>query len=84
MPVYHFNVHDGSNVRDRDGTDLPNLWAARREGVMLAGRVLLDGPDEFWEGSDWHVDVTNASGATLFRLDFTATDAPILTSANSN
>ena len=84
MPVYHFNVQDGSNTPDGDGTDLPNLWAARREAVMLAGQVLLDGPDKFWEGSDWHVDVTNASGAILFRLDFTATDAPILVSANSN
>jgi hypothetical protein len=84
MPVYHFNVQDGSNIPDRDGTDLPNLWAARREGVMLAGRVLLDGADKFWEGSDWHVEVMNASETILFRLDFTATDAPILVSANSN
>jgi hypothetical protein len=84
MPVYHFNVQDGSNTPDRHGTDLPNLWAARREGVMLAGRVLLDGPDKFWESTDWHVDVTNAAGLILFRLDFSATDSPVLVSANSN
>jgi hypothetical protein len=51
---------------------------------MLAGRVLLDGPDKFWESTDWHVDVTNAAGLILFRLDFSATDSPALVSANSN
>jgi hypothetical protein len=83
MPIYDFNVHDGSNIPDRDGTDLPTLGGARLEGVMLAGRVLLEEPEKFWEGSDWHVDVTDASGAMLFRLDFTATESPALTSANS-
>jgi hypothetical protein len=51
---------------------------------MLAGRVLLEGPDKFWESTDWHVDVTNAAGLILFRLDFSATDSPALVSANSN
>jgi hypothetical protein len=35
-------------------------------------------------GSYWHVDVMNASETIPFRLDFTATDAPILVGANSN
>jgi hypothetical protein len=60
----------------------PPLGRAPRR-VMLAGRVLLEEPEKFWEGSDWHVDVTDASGAMLFRLDFTATESPALTSANS-
>jgi hypothetical protein len=71
------------NIPDCHGTDLPNLWAARRE-VMLAGRVLLDGPDKFWESTDWHVDVTNAAGLILVRLDFSATDSPAVVSANPN
>jgi hypothetical protein len=81
VAVYHFNARDGSDISDVNGTDLPNLWG---EAVMLAGRLLLDRPDEFWERSDWRVEVTNASGSILFRLDFTATDSAALTSANSN
>ena len=75
MPIYHFNVRDGSNIPDPDGTELPNVQAARVEAVKLAGRLLLDEPDTFWEGSDWHVEVTNDRGLILFRLDFMATEA---------
>jgi hypothetical protein len=75
VPIYHFNVRDGSNIPDPDGTELPNLKAARVEAVKLAGRLLLDEPDTFWEGSDWHVEVTNDRGLILFRLDFMATEA---------
>jgi hypothetical protein len=45
MPRFHFNVRDGSDLRDRDGTELPDLRTARREAVKLAGRLLLDEPD---------------------------------------
>jgi hypothetical protein len=62
MPIYHFNVRDGSNIPDPDETELPNLQAPRVEAVKLAGRLLLDEPDTFWEGSDWHVEVTSDRG----------------------
>jgi hypothetical protein len=75
MPIYHFNVRDGSDIPDPDGTELPNIPAARVEAVKLAGRLLLDEPNTFWEGSDWHVEVTNDRGLILFRLDFMATEA---------
>jgi hypothetical protein len=42
MPIYHFNVRDGSDIPDPDGTELPNIPAARVEAVKLAGRLLLD------------------------------------------
>jgi hypothetical protein len=47
VPVYHFNVRDGSDLPDPDGTDLPNLRSARVEAVKLAGRLLMDEPDTF-------------------------------------
>ena len=75
MPVYHFNVRDGANIPDPDGTHLPDLRSARVEAVKLAGRLLMDEPESFWEGSNWHVEVTDHSGVILFRLDFMATDA---------
>jgi hypothetical protein len=75
MPIYHFNVRDGSDIPDPDGTELPNIPAARVEAVKLAGRLLLDEPNTFWEGSDWHVEVTNDRGLIFFRLDFMATEA---------
>ena len=38
MPRYHFNVHDGVSLPDRDGVELPNLPAARKEAVRYAIR----------------------------------------------
>jgi hypothetical protein len=40
------------------------------EAAKLAGRLLMDQPETFWEGCDWHIEVTDDSGAALFRLDF--------------
>jgi hypothetical protein len=75
VPRFHFNVRDGTNIPDPKGTELADIRAARTEAVKLAGRLLLDEPDTFWEGSDWHVEVTDDRGVILFRLDFMATDA---------
>jgi hypothetical protein len=79
VPIFHFNVRDGSEIPDPEGTELPDIRSARNEAVKLAGRLLLDEPDKFWEGSEWHVEVTDDAGLILFRLDFTATEAPVLT-----
>jgi hypothetical protein len=84
MPRFNFHGHDGSDLLDTQGTDLPDFRTVRREAVMLAGRLLLDKPDTSWEGSDWHMTVTDAVGLFLFWLDFTATNAPNLASANTN
>ena len=50
MPRFHFNVRDGSDLPDTDGTELPDLRTARHEAVKLAGRLLLDEPETSWGG----------------------------------
>ena len=62
MPVYHFNVYDGSDMPDLEGTELPDLKTAQSDAVKLAGRLLLDEPETFWDGTDWHMEVTNDAG----------------------
>jgi hypothetical protein len=76
VPLFYFHLRDGAYYPDMDGTELADLHTARVEAVKLAGGLLLDNPEEFWEGTDWQVEVTDHSGLILFRLDFTATDAP--------
>jgi hypothetical protein len=83
VALFHFNLRDGAYYRDPDGTELPDLRAARVEAVKLAGQLLLDKPDKFWEGSEWQVEVTDDSGLIIFRLDFTATDAPAVGSSKT-
>jgi hypothetical protein len=75
LPCYHFIVHDGTNLDDPDGTDLPDPQTARIEAVRLAGALLADAPREFWRSRDWHIEVRDAGGLYLFRIDVRASDA---------
>ena len=48
MPRYFFNIHDGNDLIDRDGTELRDEAQARAEAVHLAGRCIaeLETPSE--------------------------------------
>jgi hypothetical protein len=72
MPRYFFHVHDGASFPDLEGTELPDLAAARREAVLSSAQLLTDNPDQFWDGEAWSMQVTDESGATLFVLQFAA------------
>ncbi|MBW8813452.1 MAG: hypothetical protein JF588_08505 [Caulobacterales bacterium] len=73
MPRFFFDVHDGSSSIDDDGTELPDEAAARRAAAELAGRMLADEADKFWDGDKWCVDVRDERGGKLFGLTFMAT-----------
>jgi len=76
LALYHFHVHDGYELPDREGHELPDLAAARRFAVMLGGELIRDHADAFWEHRDWRMDVTDADGLMLFALHFSAVEAP--------
>jgi hypothetical protein len=58
MPRYYFHVVDGHNITDNEGTEFPNLRHARAEAIRLAGAILRDEGDTFWDGTEWHMNVT--------------------------
>lgn len=76
MPIYHFNLHDGKSYPDVNGIDLPDLKAARIEAVRHVGAMLCDGAEQFWNGDEWTLTVTDNANLALFSLTFMATDAP--------
>ena len=76
MPRYFFDLRDGTYLPDHEGTELPNLQAARVAAVELAGGLLKDGAAKFWDGMEWRVEVKDEAGLLLFILDFSATDSP--------
>lgn len=78
MALYHFHIHDGFDLPDREGHELPDLAAARRFAVMLGGELIRDHADAFWQHGDWRMDVTDADGLMLFALHFSAIEAPAL------
>ena len=72
MPRYFFNVRDGFTIIDDQGTEFPDQSAAQRAAVRFVGELLTHHPNNLWDGEDWSLDVTNASGLTLFSLYFAA------------
>lgn len=76
MPTYHFNLHDGKSYPNSNGVELPDLKAARINAVRHFVGLLRDGAEEFWNGDEWTLTVTDNANLALFSLTFMATDAP--------
>lgn len=77
MPRYFFNAIDGRSIIDSEGSELANLKEARVEAIQLAGAILRDEGDKFWNGQEWHMDVTDASGQSVLKLRCSADDQGI-------
>lgn len=75
MPRYFFHVCDGEDFVDLQGTELPDLTAARREALRFAGSLLAEQHDRFWATGEWRMRVTDERDLTQFELTFFATDA---------
>ena len=72
MPRYFFHVHDGSSDKDKEGTELPDTYAAQEEAISLSGELLREFGGKFWDGMVWSLDVTDEAGRILFTLRFSA------------
>ena len=75
---YYFHVRDGSDHRDDQGTELPDLQAARDHAVRYFGDLLRHAPPKFWNGEQWLMEVTGEDGLVLFSLHSFGIDAPAL------
>ena len=76
MPRYFFHIDDGKSPRDIEGVELANLAEAKCEAVKTAGRLICDAAGDFWDRSEWNMNVTDRSGLTLFALHFMGVEAP--------
>jgi len=65
MPRYFFNIEDGPDVRDEEGTELPNPEGARSQAVITTEEILNDSDGEFWTAAEWRIHVTDEQGATV-------------------
>ena len=75
VPRFHFNVYDGVNEIDREGTELPDRGEARIEAMRLSGEILKNTAHRLALGEDWRMEVTDEKGLILFRLDFTVMES---------
>lgn len=78
MPVFYFHTDD---VEDTIGTDLKNVDVARCEAVKLAGSILCEDPQNFWNQGGWTMTVADEHALTLFQLCIIGTDASTILSA---
>jgi hypothetical protein len=71
MPRFFFNIHDGTSFIDRQGTELPDLAAVRREAIQTTAKILKDSAD-YWDGTEWRLEVLNEAQQMVMQLTFSA------------
>ena len=69
MARYYFNLHDGTDRPDTEGTDFADLDGARAEAVSLLGEMVADIDGKFWQHPEWRLTVVDESGATVCQLE---------------
>jgi hypothetical protein len=69
MPMYYFNLNDDDTIVDTDGTNLPDVGAARIHATGVARELTSNGGDiltQSWSG--WIMSVQDEHGTELFSL----------------
>jgi len=78
MPRYFFHVIDGTSEPDETGTELPDIYAAQAQGVRLSAEILQEIGAQFWNGTDWRLEVTDEHDQIQFVLHFAAEEPTTL------
>ncbi|QGN54634.1 hypothetical protein [Novosphingobium sp. Gsoil 351] len=73
MPLFYFHI-DGEGL-DANGCEYDDLATAKCAAVKMAGEILCDESDHFWDRMEWRMTVTDESDLSLFSLTFFATEA---------
>jgi hypothetical protein len=71
---YFFNVHDGQDLADSEGTELADRDEAHRQALIMAGEMLKSADKTFLQDDVWEMRVTDDAGKTVCRLKFSAED----------
>ncbi|MBC9032148.1 hypothetical protein IAG41_07075 [Sphingomonas sp. JC676] len=74
MPRYFFDIVDGEDLPDAQGSMHADLAAARVEAVRYAAEVLKEMPERFWNCEQWTMSVYDYNRLPLFTLKFLAED----------
>jgi hypothetical protein len=72
MQRYFFDIVDGTDFPDHEGSLWPDLAAARIEAVRYSAEVLKEMPDRFWHAERWTMTVSDHARKPLFTLKFLA------------
>ena len=78
MPRYFFDIKDGQDFPDLQGSEWKDLAEARIEAVRYAAEVLREMPERFWNAELWTLSVSDQNRKLLFTLKFLAESTHIL------
>lgn len=73
MPLYFFDINGES--RDQNGVEYDGLAEAKCGAAKMAGQIMCDDAETFWEAKEWGMTVTDADGLSLFAMSSFATEA---------
>ena len=76
MPRFFFHRTDGGFDPDLEGTELPDLTAARLEALRFAAATVQDHPEQVWAGSTFRVEVSDETGMLMSTVIILEIDAP--------
>lgn len=69
MPRYYFHIRDARGIsRDDEGTDLPDLEAARQEAKASARDLIADAMKSRKEVADLMLDIVDEAGVPVETL----------------
>ena len=69
---FFFHLHDGKVLPDTEGTELPDIAAARKQAAQFVGRLLADRAEEFWDAGKWTLEVKDEHDELRLVLEFSA------------
>ena len=70
MPRYYFHVRSGSDLaRDPEGSDLPDIDAARKQAVGMACRAWSERPPESTDNNETF-EITDEAGQVVLKVPF--------------
>jgi hypothetical protein len=72
VPRYYFHVSypEDAHWVDAEGVELTDEDAAWQEATIACGQMIRDMDGALQQNTQWRMHVTDAGGATLFRLHF--------------
>ena len=76
MQRYYFDIEDGRDSPDRDGTEIATLQGVRRAAVEFLGQMLCDRSATFWDHSELRLTVRTQDDRRLLRLTVLGTRIP--------
>lgn len=76
MPRYHFAVIGPADASEPRVLEFSDMAEAKSESLKLAGTLLADVSETFWDKPEWMLIVRDDEGLTLFQLQVLGKEGP--------